>query len=41
MDQLTPSCVMFKWNVLLDLSGGAATKTLSSLNAELLLQVLC
>ena len=36
-----PPVVMFKWNVLLDLSGWAATKTLGSLNAELLLQVLC
>ena len=33
--------VMFKWNVLLDLRGEAATKMLSSLNAELMLQVLC
>ena len=32
--------VTFEWNVLLDLSGGAATKTLSSLKMELLLQVL-
>ena len=31
---------MFEWNVLLDLSRWAATKTLSSLDAELLLQVL-
>ena len=29
--------VTFEWNVLLDLSNGAATKTLSSLDAELLL----
>ena len=29
--------VTFKWNVLLDLSDGAVTKTLSSLDAELLL----
>ena len=33
-------CVMFKWNILLDLSGWAATKTLSLLMMELLLQVL-
>ena len=32
---------MFEWNVLLNLSGGAATKMFSSLDAELLLQVLC
>ena len=32
--------VMFEWNVLLDLSGEAATKMLSSLKVELLLQVL-
>ena len=31
---------MFKGNVLLDLSGGAATKMLCSLTMELLLQVL-
>ena len=31
---------MFEWNVLLDLSGWAATKTLSSLMTELLLQIL-
>ena len=31
---------MFEWNVQLDLSGEAATKTLSSLKTELLLQVL-
>ena len=31
---------MFEWNILLDLSGGAATKALSSLMTELLLQVL-
>ena len=31
---------MFEWNVLLDLSGGAATKTFRSLVMELLLQVL-
>ena len=34
-------CVMFEWNVQLDLSGGAATKTFCSLMTELLLQVLC
>ena len=33
--------VTFKWNVLLDLSGQAVTKTLSLLMVELLLQVLC
>ena len=33
--------VMFEWNVLLNLSGGAATKMFSSLDTELLLQVLC
>ena len=33
--------VTFEWNVLLDLSGGAATKTLCSLVMELVLQVLC
>ena len=33
-------CVTFEWNVLLDLSGGAATKMFSSLKTELLLQVL-
>ena len=33
--------VTFKWNVLLDLSREAATKTFSSLMMELLLQVLC
>ena len=32
--------VTFKWNVLLDLSGGAATKVFCSLVTELLLQVL-
>ena len=32
--------VMFKWNVLLDLSGEAATKTFGSLMTELLLQIL-
>ena len=32
--------VTFEWNVLLDLSGGAATKTLSSLVTKPLLQVL-
>ena len=32
---------MFEWNVLLDLSGGAATKMFCSLMTELLLQVLC
>ena len=32
--------VTFEWNVLLDLSDGAVTKTLSSLKMELLLQVL-
>ena len=32
--------VTFKWNVLLDLSGEAATKTLGSLVTKLLLQVL-
>ena len=32
---------MFEWNVLLDLSGGAATKTFGSLVTKLLLQVLC
>ena len=31
---------MFEWNALLNLSDGAATKTLSSLKMELLLQVL-
>ena len=31
------SHVTFEWNVLLDLSGEAATKTLSSLMTELLL----
>ena len=33
--------VTFEWNVLLDLSGEAATKTFSLLKVELLLQVLC
>ena len=33
--------VTFELNVLLNLSCGAATKTFGSLNAELLLQVLC
>ena len=33
-------CVTFEWNVLLDLSGKAATKTFSSLVTELLLQIL-
>ena len=33
-------CVTFEWNVLLDLSREAATKTFSSLKMELLLQVL-
>ena len=33
--------VMFEWNVLLDLSGGAATKTFGLLVMKLLLQVLC
>ena len=32
---------MFEWNVLLDLSRGAVTKTLCSLVMELVLQVLC
>ena len=32
--------VTFEWNILLDLSGEAATKTFSSLVTELLLQVL-
>ena len=32
--------VTFEWNVLLDLSGEAATKTFGSLVAKLLLQVL-
>ena len=32
--------VTFKWNIRLDLSGGAATKTLCSLVTELVLQVL-
>ena len=32
--------VTFEWNVLLDLSGGAATKTFRSLVTKLLLQVL-
>ena len=31
---------MFKWNILLDLSRVAATKTLSSLLLQLLLEVL-
>ena len=35
-----PLFVMFEWNALLNLSDGAATKTLSSLKMELLLQVL-
>ena len=34
------SNVTFKWNVLLDLSGKAATKTFGSLVAKLLLQIL-
>ena len=37
---LTPIPVMFEWNILLDLSGKAATKAFSSLVMELLLQVL-
>ena len=37
---LLPSCVTFEWNILLDLSGWAATKTFSSLMMELLLQIL-
>ena len=32
---------MFKWNVLLDLSGEAATKMFGSLMMEFLLEVLC
>ena len=36
----TGSNVTFEWNMLLDLSGEAATKALSSLETELLLQVL-
>ena len=32
---------MFEWNVLLDLSRGAATKMFGSLVTKLLLQVLC
>ena len=32
--------VTFEWNVLLNLSGWAATKTFSSLMMELLLQIL-
>ena len=34
------SNVTFKWNVLLDLSGKAATKTFGSLVVKLLLQIL-
>ena len=38
---LNVGCVTFEWNVLLDLSKVAATKSFSSLHVELLLQVFC
>ena len=38
---MSAECVTFKGNILLNLSGGAATKMLCSLVMELLLQVLC
>ena len=36
-DEIEEVSVMFKWNVLLDLSGGAVTKAFCSLVTEFLL----
>ena len=40
LESIQAYSVTFEWNVLLELSGEAATKMLSSLSMELLLQVL-